>query len=148
MAMSFDKALGIHEAALRVRTQRAEVLSSNLANVETPGYQARDIDFRAVLEQHQQQRGNSIPLQASQQGNSLAQGVTHHNHIPLPGLSDHYRNEPELKYTQPHQASLDGNTVEAHEEHAKFMQNAMDFQASFTLLNKKFTGLSKALKGE
>ncbi|HSG60156.1 MAG TPA: flagellar basal body rod protein FlgB [Pseudomonadales bacterium] len=146
MAISFDKALGIHEAALRVRTQRAEVLASNLANVETPGYQARDIDFREVLQA--QRGGSSLPMQEGGQRQPLEQGMTHHNHIPLKGFDRRYAAEPEVKFTQPHQASLDGNTVEAHEEHAKFMQNAMDFQASFTLLNRKFSGLSKALKGE
>lgn len=146
MAISFDKALGIHEAALRVRTQRAEVLASNIANVETPGYQARDIDFREVLQA--QRGGANMPLQEGSQGRSLPEGMTHQNHIPLKGFQRQHSAEPEVKFTQPQQASLDGNTVDAHEEHAKFMQNAMDFQASFTLLNKKFTGLSKALKGE
>lgn len=148
MAISFDKALGIHEAALRVRTQRAEVIAGNLANVETPGYQARDIDFREVLQQHQKDSGASIPIQSHSRSYGTDKGVTHHNHIPLQGFSREYGTEPDLKYYQPNQASLDGNTVEAHEEHAKFMQNAMDFQASFTLLNKKFVGLSKALKGD
>lgn len=148
MAISFDKALGIHEAALRVRTQRAEVLASNLANVETPGYQARDIDFRDMLQQHQKDSASTIPMQNHSRNYGAEPSVTHQNHIPLQGFSREYSTEPELKYYQPNQASLDGNTVETHEEHAKFMQNAMDFQASFTLLNKKFTGLSKALKGE
>ena len=40
---------GIHEEALRIRARRAEVLAANLANADTPGYKARDFDFRALL---------------------------------------------------------------------------------------------------
>ena len=43
MAITFDKALGIHEHALQARVKRAEVLANNLANADTPGYKARDI---------------------------------------------------------------------------------------------------------
>ncbi len=49
MGIAFDKALGVHPDALRVRAQRTEVLASNIANADTPGYQARDIDFASAL---------------------------------------------------------------------------------------------------
>ncbi len=49
MSISFDNALGVHEQALKFRSQRAEVLANNLANEETPNYKARDLEFRAVL---------------------------------------------------------------------------------------------------
>ena len=57
MALSFDKAFGVHQYTLGVRAKRAEVLSSNIANADTPGYKARDIDFAQALQdaQHQQQ---------------------------------------------------------------------------------------------
>ncbi len=49
MAISFDKALGIHEKALNFRAQRAEVLANNIANADTPHYKARDLEFSSVL---------------------------------------------------------------------------------------------------
>ena len=49
MAINFDKALGIHPYALQARVQRSEILASNLANVDTPGYLARDYDFKAAM---------------------------------------------------------------------------------------------------
>ena len=49
--MKLDNAFGIHEQALRVRTQRAEVLANNLANADTPGFKARDVDFQNMLKQ-------------------------------------------------------------------------------------------------
>ncbi|MEJ2425701.1 MAG: flagellar basal body rod protein FlgB, partial [Candidatus Thiodiazotropha sp.] len=47
--MNFDNVFGIHERALTLRSQRAEVLASNLANADTPGFKARDFDFKAML---------------------------------------------------------------------------------------------------
>ena len=49
MAISFDKAFGIHQYTLSVRSKRAEVLSSNIANADTPGFKARDINFSPSL---------------------------------------------------------------------------------------------------
>ena len=49
MTISFDKALGVHPYALQLRAERAQILASNLANVDTPGYLARDIDFNKFL---------------------------------------------------------------------------------------------------
>lgn len=130
MTISFERALGIHAQALDVRVNRAEVLANNLANADTPGYQARDLDFKAVLRGEVDQQLN---LETS-----------HGKHLPL-------NQEPfagQLKYRVPLQASLDGNTVDTQQEVADFTKNVLDFQASFRFLNSKFQGLSKALKGE
>ena len=58
MSISFDNALGLHEQALKFRSQRAEVLANNIANAETPNYKARDLDFNAVLAA---QQGAGVP---------------------------------------------------------------------------------------
>ncbi len=47
--MPDDKLFGVHGAALAVRSQRMGMLASNIANASTPGYKARDVDFRAAL---------------------------------------------------------------------------------------------------
>jgi len=51
MPVGLDSYLGVHADALKVQTQRMDVLANNLANVDTPGYKARDIDFRTALAQ-------------------------------------------------------------------------------------------------
>ena len=51
MALTLDKALGIHQPALLLRSYRAGLLASNVANGDTPRYKARDIDFKSALEQ-------------------------------------------------------------------------------------------------
>lgn len=132
MAISFDKALGIHEQALQARVRRAEVLANNLANADTPGFKARDVDFHAMM------------TRAQDELSSLSMARTHERH--LEGISSGASDE--LLYRIPLQPSVDGNTVDAQQEQSRFMRNAMDFQASFQFLNKKFSGLTKALKGE
>ncbi|MEQ9547470.1 MAG: flagellar basal body rod protein FlgB [Marinobacter sp.] len=133
MAISFDSALGIHQHALEARVKRGEVLANNLANADTPGFKARDVDFSAMLEKAQQQSGSGFNMER-----------THDAHMDTtPGGQDN-----ELLYRVPHQPSVDGNTVETQQEQSRFMRNAMDYQASFQFLDGKFSGLKKALSGQ
>ena len=134
MPISFDSALGIHDKALLVRSQRAELLASNIANSDTPGYKARDIDFKSALENAQTAKSHA--------GNGLQ--VTHSNHIQSASTSA----TTETMYRIPNQSSLDGNTVDTQLEKAAFAENAMRYEASLTFLGGKFKGLMTALKGE
>ncbi|HEY0288161.1 MAG TPA: flagellar basal body rod protein FlgB [Pseudomonas sp.] len=135
MSISFDKALGIHEKALNFRAQRAEVLANNITNADTPNYKARDLDFSKVLAAENDKVNNG----------TFALNMTNSRHIEAEGMSD---DSGSLLYRTPSQPSLDQNTVDAQVENANFAENAMGFQASFTLLNSKFKGLVAALRGE
>ena len=135
MSISFDKALGIHEKALGFRAQRAEVLANNIANADTPNYKARDLGFSSVL---------AAQAAKSQQG-SFGANLTNEKHIAAEGLEIA---DPSLRFRTPHHASLDQNTVDLQIEQSTYAENAIDFQASFTLLNSKFKGLMSALRGE
>lgn len=132
MAISFQNALGIREQALSLRVDRASMLSSNLANLNTPNYKARDMDFHAELNKRMS-GSDAMTMKSTRAG-----------HMSLAGSDAGF----DKLYRSPHQPSIDGNTVEEHVEHAEFMKNSMEFQVSFTLLNSSFKGLSKALRGE
>ncbi|WP_115719252.1 flagellar basal body rod protein FlgB [Gallaecimonas mangrovi] len=133
MAISFEKAFGIHPAAMEVRSERAELLSGNLANADTPGYKAKDIDFKAAL---------ANAMSGQQQGMSLER--TNSNHIAASlGL------DPAVLYRNPEQPDTgDGNTVDAQVERSLFMQNALQYQTSVQFLGGKIKGLLSAIKGE
>ncbi len=131
MAINFESALGIHDRALSLHSRRAEVLANNIANADTPGYQARDLDFAKLLQSSVQER--------------VSMKKTHARHLPLMGAG---MGGAELLYRVPMQPSLDGNTVDLQIEQAEYAKNALKFQTSFTFLNSKFKGLSKALRGE
>jgi flagellar basal-body rod protein FlgB len=133
MTISFSKALGVHEQALVLRTQRTALLANNIANASTPGYKARDIDFQSILSQASSRNVRSVDV-----------AKTNARHLGGFSLST----QVEAMYRVPTQASLDGNTVDEQIENAAFARNAIEHQASFQFLNSKFTGLMKALRGE
>lgn len=132
MAISFDKALGIHDDAMLLRSRRAEVIANNIANADTPNYQARDIDFKSVLSGV----SNEPKLQVAKTDEGHASGFLN------PDMA------ADMMYRIPSQASVDGNTVEVQEEMASYTENALAFQSSFTFVDKKFKGLMTAIKGE
>ncbi|OPX54815.1 flagellar basal body rod protein FlgB [Oceanospirillum multiglobuliferum] len=131
-AISFKNALGIHPEALNVRSQRSEILANNIANSDTPGFKARDLDFQGILRGEYEKRDR------------MELNRTSHRHIPAEAVSM----ESGLKYRVPLQPSIDGNTVETDIEQAQYARNALEFQSSFTFLNSKFKGLTKALRSE
>lgn len=138
MPITFDSALGIHQNALALRSQRAEMLASNIANADTPGYKARDIDFKSALA-NANANGHAG---YSQTGSSL--NTTHSDHIHISTAATN----AEVLYRVPSQSSLDGNTVDGLVEKSAFAENALRYQASITFLDGKFKGLMAALKGE
>lgn len=124
----FDNILGIHEQALQLRSQRMDVLAQNLANATTPHYKAKDLDFRRIL--------------AEQQGIGLR--TTHERHANYldrrPGDAFIYR--------IPLNAAANGNTVEEAVEQATFGQAAIQYDATLRFIEKRVSGIRKALKGE
>lgn len=130
-----ESIFGIHERALQIRTARGEVLANNLANADTPNFKARDIDFRQAISQAQESLSQSKP--------DLMKTNSRH----ISGFSD-ATTESFLKYRVPTQPSLDGNTVETHVEKAKFMENAMQHQATLEFIDSKISGIRGALRGE
>lgn len=132
MPIDLDSALGIHAQALQLRSRRAELLAENLANSDTPGYKARDIDFKQVLGVA---RTNAEALKTTQPGH-IQPGAANTAGIARTG----FRN--------PLQPSLDGNTVDVQVEQAAFARNAVDYQTSLTFLSGRIRTLMTAIKGE
>jgi flagellar basal-body rod protein FlgB len=121
MGINFKDALGVHADALNLRAERTRILAANIANENTPGFQAQDMDFAATLA-------------ASQ--SSAATG-------DIGGDED-----SELMYRVPFHPTRDGNTVELGVEQAAFSQNASDFQTSLTFVTMSLKGLAKAIAGQ
>jgi flagellar basal-body rod protein FlgB len=128
----FDNVFGIHEQALLLHGQRLSVLANNIANVDTPNYKARDIDFAEVL-------GNTDG------GATLPIAMTNSAHM---ALTDGGLPAGEVKYRNPYQASLDGNTVEMPVEQAAFAENNVRYQASLNFINSDIADLKYAIAGQ
>ena len=73
--MPNDSLFGVHGAALTVRSQRMGVLASNIANASTPGYKAKDVDFRSALAKADRGVGSDlmyrVPSQPTLDGNTV-----------------------------------------------------------------------------
>lgn len=136
MGIHFQKALGVHPMAMQLRLTRAELLSANLANVNTPNFQAKDIDFAAEMQRAK--RGNGVMAAPDR---SSAQMLSTQ-------MSSAQMSSPQIKYRLPYQPSLDGNTVALNVEQAEFSKNALDYQTSLSFLNMKLTGLKQAIEGK
>jgi len=133
-----DKVFALHEKALGVRTQRAQVLASNIANADTPGYHARDVDFRAALDASIATRGASGQVPASRMVRTSA------GH--LAGQADALTGTGPLVYRAVSQASLDNNSVDVNVERAQFADNALRYEASLVFVNSRIKGLLAAIQ--
>lgn len=131
MALNLDEALGAHVRALELRTYRAQLLATNIANADTPNYKAIDVDFKTALSQAQ---SAELPLTAT--------GL---NHIQT-GADEGAKYT--TMYRVPMQPALDGNTVDTQIEQAEFTRNAIQHQASLMFLNDSIKGILLAIKGE
>ena len=120
--------------ALDVRARRTELIANNLANADTPGYQARDIDFRKSLQEASAGRQPTVELARTARG-----------HIAPSAASGAEAGTP--LYRTVVQASLDGNTVDMDVERAQFAENAIRYEANLTFLNGQLKTLLAAIQG-
>lgn len=113
--------LNFQTQALTLRAERQRQLASNIANADTPGYQARDIDFAKALREATSEIATNGTLQTTQRG-----------HIaPLAGA----RGESGKEYALQSQTSLDSNGVDMDRERASFADNSVKYEATLRFIN-------------
>lgn len=113
-----DKIFGIYGDALALRSQRLNMLASNIANAATPHYKARDLDFDKAIA-------------------SVAEGAAMRD-----SASSH------IGYRIPLQPAMDGNTVELSTEQTLFAENAVQYRSTLSFLDGRIGTLRRAMKGE
>lgn len=123
-----DQLLGVSPQVLSVRSQRAELIAANLANAETPGYKAMDVDFSDALAMARDEHRGLFKTNGA--------------HVDISGASQ------AIRYRIPAQLSMNGNTVETDTEHSEFMENAIRYQASLNFLDGRIQSMLLALRGE
>lgn len=140
MIGKLDEALGFQEAAIRIREQRQQVLASNIANADTPDYKARDFDFKAALE---------LALSGSPEGKLARTDEMHMKEKKGAAASkdqEMVAGVP-LLYRTIQQGSVDGNTVDMDVERNQFMDNALHYEASVTMINQQIKNLLAVIQG-
>ena len=144
MAGPFDNPFGLSALSLPLREQRLKVLSSNLANADTPGYQAQEFDFQRALkgaEDHQR----SVSAGPSRGPLGLGGGGGAADAMGLADGPDFRRYVTTRQALQP---SLDGNTVNTETENAAFGRAVLECRASLTFFESRVRGLLTASTGQ
>jgi len=124
------------QQAIGLRAQRQEVLSSNIANADTPNYKARDFDFQTAMANAMDKRSMRLP------DTSLA--LTSARHIP--GQAASPSSGVDMMYRLPYQPSLDGNTVDMDIERVQFADNTMHYQSSLQTLSQRMKTMLLAIQ--
>jgi flagellar basal-body rod protein FlgB len=130
MITQINKMFASSEQSLRIQSGRASLLADNIANALTPGFKARDLDFKAIM--------------AGLAPTSPQLARTDPGHI---GLSEGFDDES-AAYRIPTHHSDNGNTVEQEVEQAAFSDATLRYQASLQFLNSSIRTVKLAIKGE
>jgi flagellar basal-body rod protein FlgB len=134
MLNQLTNVIDFHGQALSLRSERQRLIASNIANADTPGYEARDFSFAQAL----REATGSAPL-----AGTLA--ATRGGHIS--GATS-ARSEPRLLYATPSQTNLDRNTVDMDRERASFADNAVKYEATLRFINGNVRMMLDAIRGQ
>jgi flagellar basal-body rod protein FlgB len=125
--------LDFQAQALSLRAERQRLIASNIANADTPGYQARDMDFATAL---RQATGELRPA-------SLATSASGHISVDHSAKAD-----AQLLYAAPAMTNLDRNTVDMDRERASFADNSVKYEATLRFINSGVSTMLAAIKGQ
>lgn len=117
-------------AALDLRLARQELLSNNIANADTPGFQPTDLAFEGVLEQELARGGGQLTRTS---GQHLPTGVAHHN--PMESTVE----RPDVV------DSLDGNGVDTDRELARVAENSLQYRTTLEVVRRRYGIMKQTL---
>jgi flagellar basal-body rod protein FlgB len=134
MLNNLTASLDFHGQSLTLRSERQRLIASNIANADTPGYVARDMNFAQALREATGAGRGAAPMATTQRGHlAVATGA---------------RGEAQLTYATPSQTNLDRNTVDMDRERANFTDNAVKYEATLRFINGNVRTMLDAIKGQ
>jgi len=113
---------------LDIKTLRNELISSNIANIDTPGYKGKDLDFKRVL---------------SESITDMEMKKTDARHITQ---EESFKKEGVKMVEDPNIGRADGNNVNIESEMLKLTENNIQYNVSVHLAAKKLSVLKDAIK--
>jgi flagellar basal-body rod protein FlgB len=126
--------LDFHAQALSLRSERQRLIASNIANADTPGYVARDINFAQALREATGKGSPAALMSASQPGHF--------------GAGAGGRSTSTLNFAAPSQTNLDRNTVDMDRERASFADNSVKYEATLRFINGNVRTTLSAISGQ
>ena len=153
MFANMTSGLDFHSKALVLRAERQRVIASNIANADTPGYVARDINFKEAMNNAMGGglTGGLIASKSSAQGTGTngSDGTTNARHIPFSGGTlGALGGGSSLAYAAQTQPTLDGNSVDLDRERANFVDNSVRYEATLRFINGQSKTLLSAIQGQ
>ncbi len=129
----FNKTFDLLEKTLDVSHVRHKALTSNIANAETPGYKAKDVNFETELKRQLGSVGAGVRVQRTHPGH-IAVGKA--GSLPIRAID-----------SPSGSAGLDGNSVNLETEMVRLAENTIRYEIAAKLMKRKFAGLMNAIKG-
>ena len=150
MFAQMTSGLDIHTKALVLRAERQRIIASNIANADTPGYVARDINFKEALTQMTQTSASELSgAGARLRPNPSSSGISHNQHMALGGVgSSQLAGTSSLAYTIQSQPSVDGNSVDMDRERANFVDNSVRYESTLRFINGYSKTILSAIQGQ
>ena len=128
----FGTTMVMLESLLDFQAERHTLISTNIANVDTPGYKGHDLHFSDELKRAITSEG------------ALTLEKTHESHFPLKvdtlGKISH-----RMAPTNDAINRLDGNTVDLDKETAKLAENSLYYNTSAQIVSKKLRSIKNAI---
>lgn len=121
--------------ALNERLKRSEVITSNVANSETPGFRALGYDFEDQLSSLARM-DKKVPLQ-----------VSNPKHLRNAFTRADGKIEPDVFVKPTESVPEDGNTVDVDEEMVRMAENQLLYRSSVEMLNRKIGVIRYAING-
>jgi flagellar basal-body rod protein FlgB len=149
------------EKYMNLLSVRQKLIASNIANADTPGYKARDVDFASSLAGALKKTGGGAGVAASNHSTlamaqpagvtgGMSMAATTPGHMsgkttlaPSGGTPDDYS---KLQYRIPTQPALDGNTVDIDTERVQFADNTLHFESGMTVLSSQIKTMLAAIQ--
>ena len=140
MLNQLTNALDFQAQALSLRSERQRLIASNIANADTPGYVAREMNFAQALRQASGTGQTASTLVATQPGHIGAGGAN--------GSGAGGATFSTLMYAAPSQTNLDRNTVDMDRERASFADNTVKYEATLRFIGNHVKTTLSAITGQ
>lgn len=140
MTAQLTGALDFHGKALVLRAERQRAIASNIANADTPGYVARDLNFRDAMADAIHPGGLKGAAPSSSRPDA--------RHIPLASSTGELGSGSSLAYGVQTQPSLDGNSVDLDRERSNFVDNAVRYESTLRFINGHSKTILSAIQGQ
>jgi len=150
MFANLTSGLDFQAKALVLRAERQGILASNIANADTPGYVARDFNFRDTLGQMTGTRSGDASALGAGLSLKTSSDATNPRHLALPAASSDstLSGTGALVYATQSQPSVDGNSVDLDRERATFVDNSVRYESTLRFINSQSKTILSAIQGQ